>query len=110
MTVRTSPSRTERHATDAPAGQWAALRPLGRAARIERHEVRLAGHVDEVLRERRRTAEEPRGVGELLEDVARVARPQPEIFPAVVREDLRQRLRAVLDLLSRARALEDLLV
>src|SRR6267142_5105484 len=46
---------------------------LRRAARIERHEVRVAGHIEELRRERRWLAEEARGVDDLLEDVARVA-------------------------------------
>src|SRR5260221_14058730 len=91
-------------------GEDRLLRTLGRAGGVQGHEVRLAGHVDEVRGQLRRPAEEAGGVGELLEDVARVAGPEPEVLAPVVREDLRHRLRLVLDLFARAHALEDLLV
>src|SRR5947209_7517389 len=64
------------------------LRTAGRAGRVQGHEVGVAGHVDEVGGELGRPPEEARGVRELLEDVARMARPQPEVLAAVVREDL----------------------
>src|SRR5439155_18385269 len=80
------------------------------AARIERDEVRLARHLDELRRERGRLAEEARGVDELLDDVARVAGAQADVLRAVDRQDLRHRLGAVLDVLPRAHPLEDLLV
>src|SRR2546426_5439335 len=86
------------------------LRPLRVAARVERHEVALAGHVDEIRRELRRATQEARGVDELLEDVPRVAAAQAEVLLAVVREDLAQRLGLVVDVLPRADAAEDLLV
>src|SRR5439155_5414945 len=90
--------------------KWRRSRTLGRAARVQGHEVRLAGHVDEVRGELGRTPEEARGVGQLLQDVARVAGPESKVLAAVVREDLGHRLGAVVDLLPLAHALEDLLV
>ena len=69
------------------------LRLLRRTGWVERDEVAVAGHIDELGRELRGAAQEARRVGELLEDVARVARPQPEVLTPVVREDLRQGIR-----------------
>src|SRR5438093_13273264 len=89
------------------SGGWSVLWV---AARIERDEVRLARHLDELRCERGRLAEEARRVDQLLDDVARVARSQPDVLRAVDREDLRHRLGSLLDLLPRAHALEDLLV
>src|SRR5437762_9159754 len=79
-------------------------------ARVEGHEVAVAGHLDQVRRELGWAAEEPRGVDELLDDVAGMAAPQAEVLLAVVREDLAHRLGLVVDALARADALEDLVV
>src|SRR6266571_1619830 len=49
----------------------AALGLLRRAGRIEGDEVRVAGHLDELRRERRRLSEEAGRVDQLLEDVTR---------------------------------------
>src|SRR5438309_3670045 len=80
------------------------------AARVERDEVAVARHLDEVRGELCGTAEEARRVDELLDDVAGVAAPETEILLAIVREDLAHRLGLVLDALARAHALEDLVV
>src|SRR5205823_10099011 len=86
------------------------LGPRRVPARVEGHEVAVAGHLDQVRRELGWAAEEPRRVDELLDDVAGMAAPQAEVLLAVVREDLAHRLGLVVDALARADALEDLVV
>src|SRR5437763_995133 len=91
--VRASPSlRTPNPTLRRILGRLGLLR---RARGIERHEVRVAGHLEELRRERRRLSEEAARVDELLEDVARVARAQPDVLLAVDREDLAHRLGAI---------------
>src|SRR2546430_1847068 len=77
---------------------------------IERHEVAVARHLDQVGRELRRATEEARGVDKLLDDVSRMAATQAEVLLAVVREDLAHRLGLVVDALAGADPLEDLVV
>src|SRR5437867_5757731 len=77
---------------------------------IERHEVAVARHLDQVGCELGGTAEEPCGVDQLLDDVSRVAAPEAKVLLAVVREDLAHRLGLVVDALPGADALEDLVV
>src|SRR5207302_8896309 len=79
-------------------------------ARVQRHEVAVARHLDQVRRELRRAPEEPRGVDQLLDDVAGMAAPEAQVLLAIVREDLAHRLGLVIDPLAGADPLEDLIV
>src|SRR5438034_11370476 len=86
------------------------LGPRRVPAGVERDEVAVARHLDQIRRELRGPAKEARRVDELLDDVARMAAAKSEVLLAIVGEDLAHRLGLVLDVLARADALEDLVV
>src|SRR5207247_7226986 len=86
------------------------LGPRRVPAGVERDEVAVARHLDQIRRELRGPAKEARRIDELLDDVPRMAAAKAEVLLAIVREDLAHSLGLVLDVLTRADALEDLVI